>query len=965
MSNQDFKDGLIKGFIDRNQEYVGDFLPELIVNNPEKNEKTISFLTKSLESCDEFYLSVAFLTKGGLTCITEALDKAKNKKGKILCSKYQDFTEPNALWTLLKYDNIDLKIETEKNHHSKGYIFKKGDDYTIMVGSSNLTQNALTINKERNLKICSKENGKISEDIIKQFNEDFENASSVNEIFIKEYEEDYKNKEKAKREVNKALKRDQQEKPKIEPNNMQVQALEGLEATRNQGKTKGLIISSTATGKTYLAAFDVKEFQPKRFLYVVHNNTVLTKAEQSFRDVLGNNIVTGFINGERKNYDAKYIFASKQTLTKDEVLNHFKPDDFDYILIDEAHHLATENYLKITDYFKPKFLLGMTATPERMDNFNILRVFDFNIVYENRLSDALRKNYLVPFHYHGISDIFVDNQLIDYDKFNYLTSDERVRHLISKSEFFSFQDQRIKCLVFVNKIEVGKILAEKFREAGKKAVFAGGETSINEREEIIKQLQNDDLTKPYLEYVFTVDIFNEGVDIPQVNQIMMCRPTESPIVFTQQLGRGLRKAPNKDYVEIIDFIANYDKNYLIPIALFGDKSYNKDNIRRKLYSRNDEVPGASTIAFDDISENIIFNKLNSANLSILEYLKESYNQRKNQLGRIPLMSDFIDESADFRDPLDFCLYQSGSYYKFLKRIDHESIKSENLTPKEIEILDHLTLHAFRGIKPVSSYVLISLLKREAKYKDVYDEILRDLNIKITKEDFINCIRILNGEFDQLKETILNIIVSEDAETAKLSDDDKEILNKEPLFKYVLDLINYNTLKFRKDYSNGEQYRDGFILYKKYSKDDISQIFNYPITYKSSMYGYVFPKESNNIPILVTYHKDASDPETILYDDNFVNRSLFSWTSKTKRTLESKDAIRIKNYKELNLRFWLFVKKSDDEGEPYFLGEIIPDVSSMKETIVKNEKAFTILFKIVDPVEEKLYKYLISEIKKVD
>ena len=285
------------------------------------------------------------------------------------------------------------------------------------------------------------------------------------------------------------------------------------------------------------------------------------------------------------------------------------PNDFDCIILDEAHHSSADSYQKIMRYFKPKLWLGMTATPDKRDDNeagrNIYEIFHYQIAYEIRLQQAMEENMLCPFHYFGISDIsVVEDKTVKAGKlstrdFNQLVCDERVKHIIEQAEYYGYSGERVKGLVFCSRIEESKELSHKFNEAGYRTISLNGDASEEERAEAFERLAMDENDaagdRQPLDYIFSVEILNEGVDIVEVNQVIMLRPTESPIVFIQQLGRGLRKAEGKEYVVILDFIGNYTNNFMIPVALSGDRTYNADTIRRYVISGNSTIPGASTI----------------------------------------------------------------------------------------------------------------------------------------------------------------------------------------------------------------------------------------------------------------------------------------------------------------------------------------------------------------------------------
>ena len=334
------------------------------------------------------------------------------------------------------------------------------------------------------------------------------------------------------------------------------------------------------------------------------------------------------------------IFAMVQTLSKDENLKQYAKDRFDYIVVDEVHHSGAKSYQNIIDYFKPKFLLGMTATPERTDNFNIYDIFNHNIAYEIRLYDALAENLLTPFHYFGISDIEIDGEVInEKTSINNLSADVRVDYIIEKSKFYGYSGDKLHGLIFVSRKDEAKNIAQKLSERGINSKALVGEHSDKEREHVVRQLQNGEIS-----YIVTVDIFNEGIDIPCVNQIILLRPTQSSIVYIQQLGRGLRKYKDKDYVVVLDFIGNYEKNFLIPVAVSQDNTYDKDYLKRFIIHGTEIIPGESTITFERIAKERIFENINRSVFSNRKNIEKDFKILEMQLGRVPMLYDFFEKN---------------------------------------------------------------------------------------------------------------------------------------------------------------------------------------------------------------------------------------------------------------------------------------------------------------------------------
>lgn len=619
-TNQKIKNAILNSFLDKNIfEQNDEYAAKLIANT--KDETMYNRILDEVQHCKSFTFAVAFIESGILNSLKTVL-KDLNVQGRILTSTYLYFNKPQMFRELLKLPNVEIRVY-EQNHgkfHAKGYLFQHEGYQSALVGSSNFTAGALKVNKEWNLLFTSHNNGKLTEDIASEIEEQWKGASKLSPEWIDEYEKKYKIQNKpAIKVVSQSVDEDNSNYSIIKPNKMQKEALKNLQKLRLLRETKGLIISATGTGKTYLAALDVKNYNPKRFLFVAHREQILKKSLDSFHKVLGGDKKTnyGILSGNTKNTDAKYLFATVQTLSKAENLNQFKRDEFDYILIDEAHHVGSKIYGKLLDYFTPDFLLGMTATPERSDDKNIYELFDYNVPYEIRLQEALEEEMLVPFHYIGVSDYTYNGEVIDDNtNLKYLVSEERVKYVVEQSKYYGYDGDVLHGLVFVSRKEEADEIAKLLTKYGYPSQMLSGEDSQEQREQAIEKLKNGELT-----YLVTVDIFNEGIDIPFINQVIMMRKTESVIVFVQQLGRGLRKVQGKEYLTVIDFIGNYKNNYLIPVALTGDQSRTREGIREHV--ETGQIEGLSTINFELVAKKRILKQLRGKkNLFTLEIKKD-------------------------------------------------------------------------------------------------------------------------------------------------------------------------------------------------------------------------------------------------------------------------------------------------------------------------------------------------------
>ena len=957
------------GFVDQLIQSNKAYRPELLTNNSEQGKKVLSTIIRELEQCDEFWFSVAFVTTDGIAALMNTLIELEKKKikGKILASQYLNFTHPEALRRIKQFKNIELRIATEGNFHSKGYLFRKGNVFDLIIGSSNLTQTALSTNKEWNLKISATDQSELIGVAVEEFRQEFEVAQKVEEGYLIEYDLLWRTRTKFEREIKE--RRKTFEDLKVTPNLMQKEALANLEHLRAIGKTKALLISATGTGKTYLSAFDVQKVKPKKFLFIVHRLTIAEEAMKTFENLLGADIKMGIYSGNRKELDSDYLFSTIQTISKQEHLNNFEPSHFEYIVIDESHRAAADSYQRIMNHFSPKFLLGMTATPERTDGDDIFKMFDNNIAYEIRLHRALSEEMLSPFHYYGVTDLTINDQEVDeLTDFNHLTAKERVERIIETAKIYGCDNGNVRGLIFSSNNEISIKLSNEFNERGFQTIALTGDSSEAERQRAIRLLESENYSEK-LDYIFTVDIFNEGIDIPSVNQIIMLRPTQSAIIFVQQLGRGLRKIDAKDYLTVIDFIGNYNNNYLVPIALYGDRSYNKDALRKLISSGSSLIPGCSTINFDRISKDKIFESIDSANMQMKKDLVQDYNLLKRKMGRIPMMIDFINHGS--RDPQLYVNY-SKSYFNFVAGQEDFNGRINEKQKKLLELFSN----EINNSKRIEETILLkNLILNESVDLNEFKTQIKNKYAYILSDSTLNsCVRNLNFEFvtenkdKKLKSAReiygLNIVRKEDGKL--IIENDFLSLLKQDVFKdFLLDNIAF-ALKTYDAKHKPPKFIDGFELYQKYTRKDVFRILNWeqnPLA--QNVGGYMISSDKSNCPIFVNYKKNENISSTTKYEDKFVSPSKFEWMSKNKRRLTSPDVIAIRNAISNNTRLPLFIKKSNDEGlEFYFMGDVTPIDESFEETMMKDDNGndvsvVKIDFKMNTTVEDGIYDYLTS------
>ncbi len=425
--------------------------PHLVLNRHDLGVRVLTSVQRELRNCDSFRFCVAFVNRAGVATLQQLLDElqVRGTCGRVLVSQYLNFTEPVALRTLLKLRNLDVRIATEGSVHAKGYYFARGGVERYMIGSSNWTAAALCTNTELNIQVETHAGSPLALEVAEEFDLQFGRATPVTQGFIDAYEKVWT--ATPPPPVVAAVLGDA--RPAVagvfQPNRMQVEALAALAALRTAGKRKALIISATGTGKTFLSAFDVQAAGARQMLFVVHRENIARAAMASFKKIFGARRTYGLYTGNDQEQEANFLFATVQTMSRARHLERFAPDQFDYIVVDESHRAGAASYARFLNHFEPRFLLGMTATPERTDGADIFSYFDHNIAYEIRLQRALEEEMLCPFHYFGVTDLTVNGEVIDeYAEFNRLTASERVARILEKTEFYGCDDGVLRGLVF-------------------------------------------------------------------------------------------------------------------------------------------------------------------------------------------------------------------------------------------------------------------------------------------------------------------------------------------------------------------------------------------------------------------------------------------------------------------------------------------------------------------------------------
>ena len=729
----------------------------------------------------------------------------------------------------------------------------------------------------------------------------------------------------------------------------------------------------------------MRELGFRRVLFLVHRGQLARQTRKSYEKVFANTVSMGLVGAGYHEYEADYVFATVQTLNRDEHLLQYAKDAFDCIVLDEAHHVPADTYRKIMDHFTPKLWLGMTATPDKRDDNvegrNVYEIFNYQIAYEIRLQQAMEENLLCPFHYFGITDLSMIGDEEAARDFNMLTSDERVRHIVNQADYYGYSGDKVKGLIFCSNIKETEELSAKFNQiinpaTGKnfRTVALNGSASEQERQDAFERLaMNEDESsedRQPLDYIFSVEILNEGVDIVEVNQVIMLRPTQSPIVFIQQLGRGLRKASGKEYVVILDFIGNYNNNFMIPIALSGDRTYNKDNIRRYVMEGGRVIPGASTVHFDEISRKRIFASVDNANFSDIKLIKENYSNLKNKLGRIPALRDF-DDYGEMDVIRIFDNNSLGSYYKFL--VKYEKEYTIRLSEDEEKVIEFVSKKLASG-KRIQE---LQLLKRILVYTRGISKIglfaglendLKSYGKVMSKDQQENIIHVMTNEFPagSGKKTYAQcVFIEKDDSDYKPAKSFAEMLANNDFYNILKELVDFGISRYKRDYSKTYGQTD-LVLYQKYTYEDVCRLLNWEQNeVPLNIGGYKFDKKTKTFPVFINYDKAENISDTTRYEDHFVPgfRDRLIAISKSGRSMQSEDVQNFLKAKERGIQVELFVRKNKDDKiskEFYYLGHMTASGNAKEFTMANTEKTAVEIEWILDvPVREDIYEYIVN------
>ena len=786
-------------------------------------------LIQSLKKADSVDIIVSFLMESGVKMLLEELDNAlkRGAKIRILTGNYLGITQPSALYLLKKKlgSRVDMRFYNEKDRsfHPKSYIFHYGGYSDIYIGSSNISRSALTSGIEWNYRFSSVSDPKNYEKFYHAFEDLFEHHSIIiDDEELKRYSQTWHRpavaKDLERYEYSHQNEENEPEDTKVrllyEPRGAQIEALCALEDTRAEGAKRALVQAATGVGKTYLAAFDSKSYE--RVLFVAHREEILKQAAVSFRNVR-NSEDYGFFTGEEKSTDKSVIFASVATLGRSEYLSekYFAPDYFQYLVIDEFHHAVNEQYQRIVKYFKPQFLLGLTATPERMDGRNIYEICDYNVPYEISLKDAINKGMLVPFHYYGIYDdtdysgLHLIRGRYDEKELNETYIGNVHRHDLIYKYYCKYGSK--KALGFCCSRAHAEEMAKEFCERGipSAAVYSNANgTYSEEREKAIEKLKSGEIR-----VIFSVDMFNEGVDITSVDMVMFLRPTESPIVFLQQLGRGLRRSKGKEYLNVLDFIGNYEKAGRVRFLLTG-RTLGKN----EYYNPADRsaFPDDCLIDFD-MKLIDLFSEMDKKHLKIKDQIRNEYYRVKELLGRIPSRMDlftYMDDDIyrmavthskdnpfkrylDFRKELGDLLEEENVLYsgigrEFINLIENTNMSKVYKMPVLMAFYNHGNIRS-----QVSEEELLNSWKEffstDTNWKDFDPGITYEKYCSISDKEHIK--KILQMPVHFLQESGKGFFVKKEGTALALKEDLTDVILQPAFGEQMKDVIEYRAMDY--------------------------------------------------------------------------------------------------------------------------------------------------------------------------
>lgn len=933
------------------------------------NQKLDKILKEKISKSNKVIILVSFSFVSGLRLILEELKSFKKKSHLIfITSNYLKSTQPEALEILLDLKKEGAKVyfydslSSGKSFHMKSYGFKFTNlKSSLIIGSSNISLSAFRNGNELNIEDKRLKTFKRFEEIANNIIKDEFTKPLTIEV-INEYKGIYENNENIFLKVEQSY---EELKPISfkEPNFAQKDALEVLKANREEGVKKGLVVMATGLGKTILSILDIINFKAKKILFVAHREEILKQSIESFKQFIPNKSY-GFYQSSKKDFNSDYLFASIMTIGKKNELKKFKKDEFDYIVVDEFHHAGAKSYRNLLEYFSPRFFLGLTATPNRSDNIDVLQFLDNNLIYRKDLIDGINLGILSMFDYFGINDKHVDYTKITWrgNKFDDLEIEENL--ITSKRAEYIFENWRslkqTRTLAFCSSIRHSDFMSDFFSSKGIKCLSMHSKSEINRSDSIEK------LRKGEIEILFSVDLFNEGVDIPAVDTILMIRPTESKIIFLQQFGRGLRKAEGKEKVVVIDFIGNHKSFLEKPSALFGF-DLNPNNIREfiKQYNENSlNIPKGSRILYDPESLDFM-TELSRTNQNFVS----KYKEYKEDNGERPSASEFYQ----FIDKLSQVKSQFGSWFDFIQKMD--DLNSEQSKAFETNKRFLKELETTRMTKSFKMVVIDILCKNnfnsmdlDELYKKSFDYLKQTTNLWNELPTQFKTETLTDDNYSNWKKYWLSNPISALIKTSSQFFEIKENniytnLDRKNNFDKFLDmckeLIGYRFLSYKINYDSS--YVEMGNVDKNYShqigkafkKTDIPKLFKFSGEASNEgfykMFGHARPPKVPHQFIFITLIK-ASMAAEHRYHDYFKSEKLFHWQSRSTTTQSNEAGLAIINHIKNKNSVHLFVRKMSSIN-----GKTLPFTycGKMNFRSVNGNSPINVDFELEIPLNEKL------------